>query len=254
MTRLRSAVGRTPIGPPWRRLRSAFQRPTAAQLRNAGYDRDLVTLMEKVLAPNSVCVDVGAHRGAVLAHMTRLAPQARHIAVEPLPEFAAALRDQFPQVDVIECALSTRPGRATFAHVTTNAAYSGLRQRPYDRPDEEIHEITVEVRTLDDVVADHRPVRLIKIDVEGGELDVLRGGAGVLAEDRPYIPFEFGRRASAVYGATARDVYDTLTGAGLQLTTLARFLAGEPDLDQTEFELQTTRDFFFLAHPGTGSE
>ena len=205
--------------------------------------------MRQVLSAESVCVDVGAHRGAVLTQMQKYAPSGRHVAVEPLPEFAAGLRAAFPDIEVVECALSAQAGAATFAHVTTNAAYSGLRQRPYDRPDEQVSEITVQVRTLDEVVAAHRPVRLIKIDVEGGELDVLRGGQTVLAEDRPFVAFEFGNRASAAYGATAADVYDELTRAGLRITTLARYLAGEADLDATAFQEQTKRDFFFLAHP-----
>ena len=204
--------------------------------------------MRRVLAKDSNCVDVGAHRGVLLEHMITLAPEGQHVAVEPLPKFAALLRENFAGVAIYECALGAQAGTSTFAHVTTNAAYSGLRQRPYDRPDEQVDEITVEVRTVDEVVGDRRPVRLLKIDVEGGELDVLHGATHVLTEDRPFVAFEFGNRASAVYGATAEDVFDTLTAAGLRVTTLARWLRHDPDLDRAEFLDQTRLDFFFLAH------
>lgn len=242
-------MGRTPLGPPWRRLRRALQRPTAAQRLNASYDRDLVEVMRRVLQPDSICVDVGAHRGAVLVHMVELAPAGRHVAVEPLPDFAGDLRTRFPGVAVHDCALAAHTGTSSFAHVTSNAAYSGLRQRPYDRPDEQVSEITVAVRTLDDIVEGHRPVRLIKIDVEGGELDVLRGATRVLSEDRPFVAFEFGSRASAAYGATAHEVFDALSAAGLNVSTLARWLRRDPDLDRDGFSEQTQADFFFLAHP-----
>lgn len=249
VAKLRSAVGGTPLGPPWRKLRRALRRPTPAERKNAGYDKALVEVMERVLDAESNCIDVGAHWGAVLQHVVRVAPAGHHVAVEPLPEYAARLRASFPHVTVVEGALSAQSGTSSFAHVRSNEAYSGLRRRPYDRPDEDVVEITVEVQTLDDVAREVRPVRLVKIDVEGGELDVLRGGTRVLAEDRPFVAFEFGNRASAAYGASADAVYNELARAGLKVTTLSRWLRAEPDLDHDGFKQQTRRDFFFLAHP-----
>lgn len=46
--------------------------------------------------------------------------------------------------------------------------------------EEQIEKINVEVRRLDEVIPPSLPIRLIKIDVEGGELDVLKGANQVL--------------------------------------------------------------------------
>ena len=71
----------------------------------------LVALMEEVLEPDSDCLDVGAHAGSVLAELVRLAPEGRHVAWEPLPEFAERLRRAYPEVEVREAALSDEAGR-----------------------------------------------------------------------------------------------------------------------------------------------
>jgi Methyltransferase FkbM domain len=58
--------------------------------------------------------------------------------------------------------------------------------------------IAVPVTTLDDFVAGGGPVpRLIKIDVEGGEYEVLRGGASLFAMHRPLIIAEVHRQEAA---------------------------------------------------------
>lgn len=48
-----------------------------------------------------------------------------------------------------------------------------------------------DARRLDSVLADRR-VDVLKIDVEGAELGVLRGAAGLLAKERPIVMFESG--------------------------------------------------------------
>ena len=79
-----------------RRLRRRF---LPAHVRADIRDTELlVALMEEVLEPDSDCLDVGAHAGSVLAELVRLAPEGRHIAWEPLPEFAERLRRAYPDV------------------------------------------------------------------------------------------------------------------------------------------------------------
>ena len=206
-------------------------------------------VLQAVLVEDSVCVDVGAHAGAILTHIVRLAPNGNHLAVEPLPAFADRLRDAFPGVDVQQCALAAISGSSIFNAVTSNPAYSGLRRRPYDRPDEHVEQIAVRVERLDDLVDKHRPVRLLKVDVEGGEVGVLQGATRVLAEDRPFVAFEFGAAAARAYGTGAEDAYAILNDADLRVTTLARWLNNDPAFTREEFLAATGRDFFFLAYP-----
>jgi hypothetical protein len=48
--------------------------------------------------------------------------------------------------------------------------------------------------TLDDVARELRPPRLIKIDVEGTGLEVLRAGVDFLARRRPYVALKLDSR------------------------------------------------------------
>ena len=210
--------------------------------------------MERVIKHDSNCIDVGASRGALLAHMVRLAPGGIHMAFEPLPEYRRALAQRFPNVRVSELAVSDTEGRANFHHVVSNPAYSGLRRRAYERPDERIEEIVVETARLDDIVPQHLPVRFIKIDVEGAELQVLRGALDLVRRNRPFIVFEFGIGAADWYGSQPSHVYRLLTGCGLRISLMSDWLAGAGCLDERRFEqeFEECRNYYFVAHPHTG--
>jgi FkbM family methyltransferase len=173
--------------------------------------------MAFLLTPSSNCIDIGAHAGDVLRHMVRLAPQGRHIAYEPLPHMAAALRREFTQVDVREVALADGHGETSFVHVHERPAFSGLRERTYPRDDLQREQITVTMSRLDDELPeDYRP-DLIKLDVEGGELGVLRGAARTLRTHHPLVWFEHGGGAAEHYGTAPEDVHDLLTSVGLRI-------------------------------------
>jgi FkbM family methyltransferase len=191
--------------------------PSAAVLRDRRDDELVRLLLATALAPDSNCVDVGANIGEVLERVVRLAPYGRHIAFEPLPDLAERLRSRFPAVDVRTLALADHAGTAEFVHVVTRPAFSGLRERSYPGP-QQLERLTVEVGRLDDVLPpDYRPT-LIKIDVEGGEREVIAGGLETIARHRPFVVFEHGLGAADHYGTTPDQVYELLARqAGLRI-------------------------------------
>src|SRR5262249_24561020 len=150
-------------------------------------------------------VDVGAFEGGVLRHIVRRAPRGRHIAFEPLPEKRAALVRRFPNVQILPHALSDQPGEAEYHHVVKSPAVSGLRRNTALREEELVETVRVPVETLDRTVPEDAPVAFLKIDVEVGELAVLRGGVAMLRRTNPVVVFESGT-AAAWFGAGARDI------------------------------------------------
>jgi len=185
-------------------------RPADTTNRNALDNRHLGLLLVFSLEQSSNCIDVGAHGGEVLAEMRRIAPLGHHIAFEPLPRMAAKLRSRFPDADIRECALSDTRGEATdFVEVLELPELSGLRAREYGAA-VNTQTITVRVETLDEALPTDYVPDLIKIDVEGNELGVLRGGRTVLAAHHPIIAFEHGSGAAEHYGTTSGDVHDLL--------------------------------------------
>jgi FkbM family methyltransferase len=202
-------------------LRRVWRRFLPAHIRADIRDTQLlVGLLEEVLEPDSDCLDVGAHAGSVLREMVRIAPRGRHMAWEPLPAFAARLRQQFPGVEVREAALGDRAGTRGFAHVIYDPGWSGFLARPTPSPSP-VEELTVTVERLDDVLPDGVHPAFVKIDVEGAEEEMLRGAAGTLRRHRPILALEHGRGSADLYGTTPGAVHDLLCGElGYEITGL----------------------------------
>jgi FkbM family methyltransferase len=180
--------------------------------RREARDRHAMSvLLAATLARDAHTIDVGAHSGAVLREIVRIAPEGRHIAYEPLPDLARQLSGEFPTVDVRNAALSDETGETSFIHVDSAPEFSGLRERDYGGIDNvEKHEITVRTERLDEMLPDGFVPRFIKIDVEGAEMLVLRGARKTIARHRPSIVFEHGVGASDRYGTTPGEVHALL--------------------------------------------
>jgi FkbM family methyltransferase len=220
-----------------------------AMQRNFRYDRETVEVMRHVLTWESSCIDIGAHDGEILRHITKLAPSGRHVAFEPIPSLAATLRGRFPEVAVYEAACGNSPGSAEFVLVENAPAYSGLRQRLYDRPDVALRNIRVQVVRVDDLV--RHAVSLIKVDVEGGEYHALLGAERTITTHRPVIIFEASARSTGQYGVTPHDFTTFFGRLGYRLSTMERWLASKPAFTDEEFvdNWHGGRDFYFVACP-----
>ena len=125
--------------------------------------------------------------------------------------------------------------------------------RRYDRPNEEVIEISVRVLKLDEVLPEDLPVRLIKIDVEGAELQVMRGAQAVLRRWHPYVVFEHGLGAADHYGTRPEAVFDLLTDCALRLSLMKDWIdsGGKDNLGckQLVEEFETSRNFCFSRIP-----
>ena len=137
------------------------------------------------LAPNTL-IDIGANKGQFSVMAQRLFPTLEIHAFEPLERARAIYKSVLgASARVYPMALGSAVGEATF-FVTTRADSSSLLQpasgqeRAYGVGTNT--SILIPVARLSDVIhiaALKRPI-LMKIDVQGGELDVLRGGEGDL--------------------------------------------------------------------------
>ena len=229
--------------------------PLSGGALNVLYDRQTAEIIQRVVKADSSCVDVGCHEGSILDVILRHAPRAKHYAFEPLPHLFAGLRAKYahlPNVELHGTALSEAPGESTFQHVVTNPAYSGILRRRFDRPHEEVVEIRVRLERLDQVVPASQAIRLIKIDVEGAELQVLRGASGILERCKPFVVFEHGQGSSEFYGTRPEAVHDLFTGHGMKVSTLGDWLAtgGKRTLSREAFveQYEKVTNYYFLAH------
>jgi FkbM family methyltransferase len=243
---LRRALSTVGLEPRAVALKRAFEPAHTTQDRR---DHEaLATILATALRPDASCVDVGAHRGDVLDDIVRIAPRGRHIGFEPLPELAAQLQRRHPQVDVRAVALSDRNGDATFTHVLDRPGWSGFKARPTpDGAAARTQAITVPTARLDDALAPgHRPA-LVKIDVEGAELQVLEGARATLAAHQPLVVFEHGLGSADHYGTRPEQVHDLLAGLGYRVFDLQ----GHGPYDRAAFmeTFHTAARVNFLARP-----
>jgi FkbM family methyltransferase len=193
-------------------------------------------VLASALRSDGTYVDVGTNRGQVLSEAVRVAPRGRHVAFEPIPALAAVLARSFPAVDCRQLALGAAPGTAEFCHFRALDGWSGLRRSPVvsdQRGDPEY--IAVKVSTLDVELADLSPA-VVKIDVEGAELDVLEGGRSLLTRAKPLLIFEHVASASALYGAAPAAPWDLLAELGYEVLTVT----GDGPVTRAAFADDTT--------------
>ncbi len=220
--------------------------------QNLKYDRLTGEILKKMVKPHSNCIDVGCHKGEILQTFITLAPHGKHYAFEPIPYLFERLQAIFGQrVDVFPYALSNTIGTTQFHLVKNAPAYSGIRKRRYDHAHPEIEIIEVVQQRLDDLIPQEITIDLIKIDVEGGEFDVLKGGTQLLKRCLPTLVFECGRGASDFYGTQPEDIFQFLTlEIGLLIYTLQDFLRNQKALSEADFtDLFTTgKEYYFIAN------
>ncbi len=211
LNRLVGGVSRRAGHPEWLAAVDAGAR--SAQQEAIGMSAVLAT----ALRGEGTYVDVGCNRGQVLREAVRVAPRGDHVAFEPIPALAAEVRRSFPGVDVREKAVGARAERTEFCHFRKRDGWSGLRRSPDISDAEGDPElIPVEVTTLDAELAGREP-RVVKIDVEGAEVDVLEGARELLARARPILIFEHVAAAAEPYGARPGAPWDLLDGLGYEV-------------------------------------
>jgi|688.fasta_scaffold83577_2 FkbM family methyltransferase len=186
----RQLLRSTPLARAWRYRRS-LQRLSSW----APHDDVMRSFYAQFVTAGCLCFDVGANMGNRTKIFRRLG--ARVLAVEPQANCLEVLRRAFaedPGVTVLAEAAGAAPGTATLfaSDVHTLSSLSkewietvrGSGRFANHRWDSRQ---TVPVTTLDKLIAAHGRPDFIKIDVEGFELDVLRG----LTQPVRALSFEF---------------------------------------------------------------
>ena len=143
--------------------------------------------------------DVGANVGLYSWEVRKVSPHRKILAFEPDPENIILLEKtlngaNFQNVEICKCALSNRLAEASFFQDNLTSATGSLAGK--DKPwieqylNGSANEIRVKTETLDSVVSEDKTPSLIKIDVEGHEVEVLQGGRNTLSEAKPLLIIE----------------------------------------------------------------
>ena len=152
------------------------------------YELEMLEDMASRLQPGDRVLDVGANIGNHTMYLAAVAG-AQVTAFEPNAPLAtairqsAALNELSEAVSVIEAGAGREAGRAYFS--TLKPENLGAQSLSLG----DSIEASIKIVTLDDI-EDPETIRMIKIDVEGMEMDVLRGAEKLLSSARPLLYVE----------------------------------------------------------------
>jgi FkbM family methyltransferase len=147
------------------------------------YQQD-VAFYRALVEPEALCFDVGAHVGEQTESM--LAAGCRVVAFEPQPscvkELNARCRPHRDRLRVSQSGVGAKAGEATF-FLSPNSVMSSFHQDWGGATTS----LSVPIVTLDEAIVRYGVPDYCKIDVEGWELEVLKG----LTQPVPLLSFEF---------------------------------------------------------------
>lgn len=205
-------------------------------------------LLKQGVAPRTV-VDVGANVGQFAVASAKLFPYARVYSFEPLPECADELRRNVARlrnVAVYPFALGEEEGSVDF-HVNTHSHSSSplllaMAHREAFPEAREERTIEVAVSTLDRVfegVELKRPA-LIKLDVQGYEAHVIRGGEETLKR-ADYVVMEVSFRPMYEGERTFVEMAQMMEGYGFRFERPVGWLAAPKDGEIVQMDALFTR-------------
>jgi FkbM family methyltransferase len=179
------------------------------------------TFAARLLQSGDVFVDVGAFDGLItIIGAQAVGPTGRIYAFEPTPASCAALRalvqsSKLDHVHVEASAVGAQTGTASF-YIPTNPSRAFNATLSMQTHIESVPHVCT-VQTLDAFLARQAgpAPALIKIDVEGAELDVLHGAANLLGSSRPpMVIFEASAQNASLFDRTVDDILAYLESFG----------------------------------------
>lgn len=202
----------------------------SAQHRSLSWNPEEYRAFRAAVRPGAIVLDVGANVGAYTLLFAQWAGRSgRVFAFEPSPSASRSLRRHLElngagNVEVIEAAVCDRQGAATLYDDGFGGRSSLMGSAEHRRG------VTVRTTTID-VFCKERSLApdVVKLDVEGAELDVLKGARRTLAAEKTVAFVEF---HPSVWRSRSMDASDIAREIAIQ--------GFEPEPLDTEFDVWST--------------
>lgn len=177
------------------------------------YEPDVRAFLNDALKPGDTFIDCGSNVGYFSVQAGAIVGSSGTVvAIEANPRTYKLLERNLQANAVgipVQCAVTTQSGEVelympsdgdVFSSLSTGGLLKGKTNQSFK----------VAARTLDDVVRDLalERVDVVKIDIEGGELDALHSGAHLLSTFRPLVVTEYSVITWSGFGATAQELIE----------------------------------------------
>ncbi len=188
-----------PIGPTWIVVRSGAAQglhlliyPRSEKYYWTGaHEVSVQQSISSILKPSMTFWDIGAHIGFFTLLASRLVGVSGHVhSFEPMAQnrerlLASIKMNACKNTSVHDCALAATSGEAVLHAHESSLMWTLVPELGKQEG------LAVRCCTLDEATEFATPPDLIKVDAEGAEVDVLRGGLNFLATARPSLIVEF---------------------------------------------------------------
>jgi len=180
---------------PARGLKYPITLPDDKGIWTGTYEVELATAIAGAVRRGDVCFDCGGWHGFFSGVMA-LAGASQVFVFEPLPANVAQLRKMIAlnpglPISLIEAAVTEQTGSLEFV-VMPESSMGKLTASSFQQKHQDGQKIQVRAVALDALLAagEVQPPAVMKIDVEGAELMLLRGARNLLAKHRPKLFME----------------------------------------------------------------
>jgi len=190
--------------------------------RNGCYEPETVNIFNQIIKPGMVFLDIGTHVGQYTLLASKLVgPDGAVHSFEPDPDTFAHLAlnvsmNNLQNVHPVQAALSGKNGWADF--YLSSSGYMGtnsLRTPSYHSGEV----CKVRTITLDSYIKENNIAKIdvMKLDVEGAEIDILQSSLNILKDMKPLLVVEFNKVADMRFDHSAHGLKDLLTSLGYEI-------------------------------------
>ena len=165
-------------------------------------------------------IDVGTNIGETLLNFANLNPDGRNIGFEPVPYLYEKAKinidlNKFANIELVNKGLSSAEETLSFHEAGENNSGGTFLMRENNKDSVR----SVEAVRLDDFAKHNRleKIALIKIDVEGFEMEVLKGASEVLRNFKPTLFVEIDDTFLARQQSSAEAIFDFLVSHGYKI-------------------------------------
>lgn len=164
---------------------------TGAELLSGNLERASQEILTSHLRPGMVFYDLGANIGRFSLIAARaIGPKGRVFSFEPDPDLIERLhrnaeRNKLTNIEVVPKGVWSTSKTLEFQQSGPGSPEGGTGT--FVHSDSAVKRIRIHCISLDDFVRNAPPPQGIKCDVEGAEVEVLRGAEATLREHRPWI-------------------------------------------------------------------